>query len=96
MSQMNRELTKRNTSVTGASQHHFLHTLFHNIINVLIPKCNRNTTPVLSKDTIILLPVLYYGYNGTPPVLTALHQPVIIKFLCADSESSFPGGVYEK
>jgi len=29
-------------------------------------------------------------------VLTALDQPVIIKFLHADSESNFPGGVYEK
>ena len=46
---MNRELTKTNTSVTGASQHYLLHILFH-IINVLIPKCNRITTPVLSKD----------------------------------------------
>jgi hypothetical protein len=41
-------------------------------------------------------PVLYYGYNGTPFVLTALHQPVVIKFLCADSKSNFPGGAYEK
>jgi hypothetical protein len=94
MSQINRELTKINTSVTGTSQHHLLHTLFRNIINVLIPKCNRNTTPVLRTEVIILL-VLYYSYNGTPFVLTALHQPVI-KFLCADSESNLPGGVYEK
>jgi hypothetical protein len=97
---LNRELTKLNTSVTGASQHHLLYTLFHNIINVLsITKCNRNTIQVLSNSGqkyFTLLPVLHYGYNGTPFVLTALHQPAIIKFLCAHSESNLPGGVYEK
>jgi hypothetical protein len=47
----------------------------------------------LRTEVFILHHILYYGYNGTPLVLTALHQSIFIKFLSADSESNLLGSV---